>query len=261
MKFNPMKTLAALCLTLILAIGGNVSQPSRAEACVATLSLTHAGPSGCPSGGSPPAIDGSVASGATSSPATVVLTTAHSNDLIIVAIAINSTGAAGPATTTITDSLSAGGHAWTCRGLSVGGGCSLPGFGGQIIETYYNCSASPLSSDSITVTDTSGGNTYIEIQAFGISGAGTCPSSAFDPNGSLPASSTGGNLTISTTNADDLVFMTTRSATGTPPAGWTAVQIGSFMSTYYHTYTSPQTSLSVPDGASSNGNVADAAQN
>lgn len=130
----------------------------------------------------------------------VTITTTANNDILYVLIGINSGSATSVTANAPTDNAT--GNTWTKRvsGTSVGGG--------------FDCDAELWSTTwashgtvTITVTVTPSNASAIALVAWGVSGGNT---SAFDGNGSVPASATGSGATASTTmstnNANDLLI-------------------------------------------------------
>jgi hypothetical protein len=206
-------------------------------------------------GGSPPALDGvGDTNGGISTGSSFTVTTTQANDLIILAITWNPNGVPGLAIS--------GGLTWTCRTNSdIGGGANCnTGTGNQIQE--FCAPAATSGSHTSTITGTW---TYLEAFAFGVSGStGSC-STGFDTNASFPAEAGSGALTVSTSNANDMVWGVARDGTpGSPPATWTNIDNNAnmFSQGYYKTFTSTQSGLSIPDiSGVNNGIIGDAAQN
>lgn len=117
---------------------------------------------------------------------TVTLTTTSTNDVIIVNVASNTN-----APSSVTD---AAGLTWNLR-TSV--------TNTNFIHEYYATSSGTLTGDVITI-NYGAAPSYAAATAFGISGANT--SSPFDANAALPGTSTSGNPTITTSNANDFLF-------------------------------------------------------
>lgn len=146
-------------------------------------------------------------------------------------------------------SISGAGLTWTARGA-----VSSPN-----LETWEADSSGAISSQTITITY-SGTINFATATVFGV---GTVVD--FDVNGSLPHQSATDPGTVSTTAAETMIFASCRySGTETPTAAadWTVIHSGGFMGVFYRTYTSAQTSLSVPAGGSgaggANGQISDA---
>lgn len=116
---------------------------------------------------------------------------------------------------------------------------------------FYAIANQPLSSDSITVTQTKSDN--LNIVGFGISGANIV--SPFDSNSGLPADSTGSSTTpsvkVSTSNAHDMIIGllgTSGAPTVKAGSGFTLVATPSGSPTAaaeYEVVTSTQTSVAV----------------
>ncbi len=135
----------------------------------------------------------------------VTLTTANANDVIILDIVQN-----GTTVSSVSDTADL---VWHQRAVA--------GSGSDTIYEYYAIAPNALSADAITV-NFAGTASYVDLNAFGISGANT--SSPFDTSvPATPASSTGA---VTTSNANDLIFAAYRFSTdATPSAGssWTAI--------------------------------------
>ena len=139
--------------------------------------------------------------------ASVTLTTHSANDVIIVDVVQN-----GASVSSVTD---AAGLVWHQRALT--------GTVGQTIYEYYAIAANALSSDAIIV-NFAGAASYVDLNAFGVSGANT--SSPFDSNVSVPASPASSTGSITTSNANDLIVAGYRFGSDAAPAagaGWTAI--------------------------------------
>ncbi len=170
---------------------------------------------------------------ATASPAvrsksstSVALTTANANDVIILDIVQN-----GTTVNTISDTADL---TWNLRAVA--------GTGSDTIYEYYAIAPNVLSADAITVNFT-GTASYVDLNAFGISGANT--SSPFGTSAPVTATTSTGALT--TSNANDFVFAGYRFASdATPGAGssWTAINAGSgYYLSEYQVVSAPQTGL------------------
>jgi hypothetical protein len=164
------------------------------------------------------ALDGSavVASPVQVSSDSVTLTTNNANDVIIVVVGKSASSA------TFSSMSDTAGLIWNHR--------ATVAHGTQITYTYYAIASSALISDTITVHLTA--TAYLQVVAFGVSGANT--GSPFDPNGALPAANTGssgttGGATISTSNADDLLIVIGAWAEGgasaTCPSGFNLISM------------------------------------
>ena len=117
-----------------------------------------------------------------------------------------------------------------------------------------------LSADAITVNFT-GTASYVDLNAFGISGANT--SSPFGTSAPVTATTSTGALT--TSNANDFVFAGYRFASdATPGAGssWTAINAGSgYYLSEYQVVSAPQTGLvATASTTDENGGIVDAVQ-
>jgi hypothetical protein len=127
-------------------------------------------------------------------------------------------------------------------------------------EFWYAVSSGTLSADTVTVNATS--NAYIVFDVFAISGANT--STPLD--GSVVTGSTA-PLSITTTNANDIIVGSFRMSTGSDAvgAGFTIISAASnldYILTEYQIVSATQTGLSVGinTNANSNGAVAFAIQ-
>ncbi len=142
-------------------------------------------------------LDGTASSGpskcsSTTTSCSVTLTTSGSSDVIILVVGMASSSA------TIT-SVTASGLTFSDRKDETGNS--------QGIHEWFALTNSPVSSDSITVSRSSGSVNW-NIMAFGVSGANTV--NAFDSNPSLPCTATGASgrlgCTVSTSNPNDFIF-------------------------------------------------------
>ena len=165
------------------------------------------------------------------------LTTAMSNDVIVLHVVLNAEG--GPGQDQFPPSVlgvTGGGLNWARRGSPVSGQGAGFGNGNNFIdaETWWAPAPTPLSSAVITI-NVSSDLAFIDAYAFGVSGI-TNPLSPWDTNGSLPAvvnhlngpaqqPSVSG---VSTTSSNGMVlfFLDEFSITGATgvPAGFTFVQ-------------------------------------
>jgi hypothetical protein len=134
----------------------------------------------------------------------VTLTTTQTNDTVVLCIQNNATPVAS-----ITDTA---GLTWTQIGTRV-----------STISVFFAQAPSILSSDVITVNFTSGG-AFDAVQAAAFSGANIA--TPLDSNGALPGSTStsGVPLTLTTSNAFDLLFACYALNGGeTAGSGWTFV--------------------------------------
>lgn len=198
----------------------------------------------------PLSIDGSISNfTAVGTSLALSLSTTKSNDVVVVGI---SNGASGPTIGVVGSSLGA----FTRRSRSA--------TGIQNVEMWYAIAAAPLSSETITITDTTTGS--IGATAFGVNGAKT--SAPWDTNASLPKTTIvfGGTVTISTTAANTIVlgyFKNTSTVSPTPGAGFTAIAplANSFMIAQQKIVSAPQTNLVISEGTGqgdTNGGTGDA---
>ncbi len=166
-------------------------------------------------GASTVALDGSgsaVCTGCSSQ--SKALTTAHTNDVILVACQGDMAGA----TWSVSD---AAGLTWNQRGSSFSGA--------YYIAIFYAISSAALSADSITCHQ--GISSNFAMIVWGVSGANT--GTPFDPNSNLPNTRTtgvavlSGGCTMTTSNPNDFLFGTVvtggEGITG-QPAGFAAIQ-------------------------------------
>lgn len=167
----------------------------------------------------------------------LTLTTTKSNDIIVVFAAINSQG--GDPT------VSGGGLTWGSKRST-----TFTGAGSGIWE-FTAVAASPLSGVSITIAPFS--DAYTEVCIFGISGANT---SSFDTGG--PQTTTGTSVAITTANANDFVFYSSRTSSGTISSGFTQIGTGVFQITGYQIVTVTNTYTATD--SNSNGMIIDAAK-
>jgi hypothetical protein len=194
---------------------------------------------------SPPAIDGVASCTTGSSPCTFSLTTTKSNDLIVIACTNN-----GSSPLTV-NSVTVGGSAATYR-TNPTASPPNPLAGGNTVYEYYYLASAPLSGASIVATLTT--STYLECLAWGVSGVNF--SSPFDTNAAVPDGVASGTMTLSTSNANDLIWMVGRDSSvsgSATPSGWTTLVYGAFSGAFYKTFTSTQSGLTVPDFAAGGG--------
>ena len=202
------------------------------------------------------ALDGSngVIVTSSSTTAAVTLSTAQSNDVIVLVSEANGVSQTG-STAHIT-SISAGTLSFTNRVL-------LSLINNQSIELWYAVAASPLSALSITATY--GTSIVATMCAFGISGANT--TTIVDPNGVLPVNNnTAADPTFSTTDANTFVIGWLRFgsiATPTAGTGWTAIYAptNGYGLLQYQIFSAPQSGTTCNVGTGSggeNGSVVDA---
>lgn len=91
------------------------------------------------------------------------------------------------------------------------------------LEEWYATASSPLSAASITATLSTSDTGATWIAVFGISGANTV--SPFDPNTSIPDTSSGAtpSTTVSTSDANDVMLYACAAGTGSMAAGYTSI--------------------------------------
>lgn len=185
--------------------------------------------------------DGSAHANDSATSVAPVLTTANSNDIIIAIATVNG----GPVT-----GISGGSLTWNFIAESEGSADQL--------EMWYAVAASPLSSEAITITQTS--SAFITADVFGISGADT--STIFDANVSTPAVSPTAILSVSTDTADTFIVVGYRfgsEATPTEGTGFTKISGADFQLSEFKIVSSTQSSLSMAIGTGNgdqNGGVA-----
>ncbi len=181
----------------------------------------------------PPTLDGSVGwefFDADGSAASGSLTTALTDDTIVVAVVSSNFGGSGSSAIETVSAVT-GGTLTFVRVGGISGTVASSGFDdGFNIEFWSAPSALALTSEAITVTLT-GTVTNGCAVAFGVNGA-TLP---FDPNGSLPATdiealNTGiyPSVTINTSNGPDLLIFAAggprNQGNGIPPSAFTLIK-------------------------------------
>ena len=210
-------------------------------------------------GGSAPAnntaIDGYArsASGPDANPNSATLTTVMSGDDIIVYAPVNGYNS-GVDTISVADTA---GNTFTFRANGTFGTGGSPTSGGSNDIWEFHAHASGiLSADVITVTVTPGvGVGYMEVAAFGISGS----NHTFDANAAVPAYSTSGVVTISTSNANDMLYLCYRiGGSIAAPSGFTQIGVLDYGACYYQKVTSIQSGLMITNPEVNNGIVVDA---
>jgi hypothetical protein len=154
----------------------------------------------------------------------VTLNTTNHNNLIFAVIEENS-----PAP--ITGVTSTSGLSFSQYGTS--------GVAYQEFEVWKATAPSPLTNESITVTMASAA--YLILSVFAVSN--TTLAAPFDPHPF--ATSTTGDLSITTTNANNLIIACYRLSQPNPTAGtsWTTLIGANYTLIQYLTVTSPQTNL------------------
>jgi hypothetical protein len=196
------------------------------SACFAQLLTTGAGRF-APSGGATLSLDGSCVNASYATP-TCSITTARTNDLLIVVATNDTNGAAWsacsgggcPGTSTLSWTINPS-PSPSCSGSSCAGG-------GQ-----WAVSASALSSLSVTGANGGANNNVV---VFAVNGAHTA--APFDGS---PAVATGnGPVSITATNANDMIFACDANATS-PDSGWTQIQLGTFTFCEYKIVSAPGT--------------------
>ena len=213
-------------------------------------------------GASTPGLDGKNYNTGTGSTLAASLTTSSPNDVIIAIVTGQNTATGTYQTPSISDSA---GLSWSARSTleelsSVTAGCCS--YYGQV---FYAIAASPLSSDSITVTWNSAPTHYGTLQVFGVSGANTA--SPFDSHSGLPAFASGSYPSVTTSNANDFVYGAELTTTQSPTAGtgFTGIETSTsaYLASEYEAVSSTQSGLSVSfsnAGSTVDGAFADAIQ-
>lgn len=178
-------------------------------------------------------LDGSAVASTGSGPTstTITLTTTKTNDFLVLCIQLNAVG--------VTSVADVAGLTWTQIGVQTGA-----------MWCYRAFSTGILTSDIITVTFT-GAGAFSSSVAFALNGSSG--SSALDVNGALPGTTTTSTpLTLTTSNANDLLFAaySLNTGSGTAGSGWTLVpgSGGNFMMIQYQLVTATQSALSAAIG-------------
>jgi hypothetical protein len=177
--------------------------------------------------------------------ATVALTTKNANDVIILDIIQNDSSVAS-----VSD---AAGLTWHQRAMS-----TVSGVGSDTIYEYYAIAPTALSADAISVSF-KGATSYVDLNAFGVSGANTA--SPFDVVG--PATATAGAASISTNSADDLIFAGYRfwlNETPTAGSGWSTIDSGAgyYLSEYQLVAAKQAALMATASTTDQNGGIVDA---
>ena len=224
--------------------GATITDGNGNAASLSVTGLPQAGPRIVPPNSL--ALDGNGFSNASaaSNSASVTLTTAVNNDVIILGIEEN-----GTTVGVISDTA---GLTWHMRAVA--------GSSPNLIYEYYAIAPTALAGDVITV-GFSGAASYATLNAFGISGANT--SSPFDTNVSLAATSANSTVSVTTSNANDLIFADYRLAPANPSSGsgWTGIASGDYYLSEYQIVAATQTGLvaTVSNGGQTiNGGIVDA---
>ncbi len=180
------------------------------------------------SAGAPLALDGHVSANTSVQSNPVTLTTTGGSGVIIVGVISNATSVT---------SVTAVGLTFTARGD--GGGTTL-------VKTY---SAPYTTNFSGTITVLVDSDAFTTVTAFGISGAKT--SNFFDPNLASPAQSDVVYPPVTTTNANDFIFVCAAPADSpdyTAGAGWTLIDGTNFSFTEYQIVSATQANLTPTQG-------------
>jgi hypothetical protein len=178
----------------------------------------------------PLALDGSNAVNASTAAVVNTLTTTGGSGVIVVAIISNSSAVVSVAATGLT---------FTARASAV----SNP-------PNYSFTFTAPYSSNfSGNITTTMNAGSFTTVTAFGISGSKTA--SFFDPNGSVPNTVGSSAPAITTSNANDFIFVNllTSVASAGPGSGWTTINSSNFQLVEYQIVSSIQTALSGTQGS------------
>jgi hypothetical protein len=177
------------------------------------------------------------------------VTTTQSNEPIFVTFFVSAEQTSGPAPTVT--AISGGGVTFTRRAQSSSLITSCYGSPGQTcymaFEVWEGEASAPLTGQTFSVAATTGSATGGILAAFGVTNTST-PSAPFDPNGSLPATSTNFNGTpavptvpgVSTNNANDLLLQFcgtvnnqgTYSCNSQVNTGWNLTAAGAFLNSF-----------------------------
>jgi large repetitive protein len=179
-----------------------------------------------------------------SNSASVSLTTTKAGDVIVLDVVQN-----GSSVSTVTDTA---GLTWHQRAVT--------GSAGQTISEYYAIAPNALSGDSITVT-TAGAASYMDLNAFAVSGANTA--SPFDNNLSTPVTAASSTAAVTTSNANDFIVAGYRFGSDATPAagsGWTAINAASgyYLSEYKIVSTTQAGLVATASTGDQNGGIVDA---
>jgi hypothetical protein len=180
------------------------------------------------------AVDGAAHANFSGTSGSLSLTTKNANDVIIACVQVNGTTVA---------SITGPGLTFTLRKRQATTD-SPPNYE----EVWYAVAPSALSAGTITVT-LSAATTYCTVDVFGISGANT--TTIFDGNSSLPAATTNGPVTLSTSNAHDFIFGTYRLYPQIPAGGtgWTVISAADYQLVEYQIVTTAQSNLQIALGS------------
>ncbi|HMD78817.1 MAG TPA: hypothetical protein VKF39_02420 [Nitrososphaerales archaeon] len=168
-------------------------------------------------------LDGhAVSSSSCTSPCTLSISTTLPYDVIVVLVEGN---AGGVSCSLPTDTQ---GLSWKIRTACADTPAGSPGQ--MAYGAYWAVASSPLSSDTVSVTITGGGN--LRLLIFAVNGANT--NNPFDPNGALPSFSSANEpsgCVMSTSNPNDFLFSTAQQG-ATPtyvvPTGFTPIDHTTF---------------------------------
>ena len=227
-----------------LSNSGTVDVTGGAISTLNGVAVTNGGGTGTGAGAL--AIDGNrfVNKSTATTSASVSLTTANANDVIIVDVVQN-----GTSVSSVSD---AAGLVWHARAIA-----GTPPFA---TYEYYAIAPNALSSDAITVNFV-GTASYVDVNAFGVSGANTA--SPFDSNVSVPATPGTSVGSITTSNANDIIFAGYRFGSNASPvagAGWTAINAsGNYYLSEYKIVSATQAGLvATASTGDQNGGIVDA---
>ncbi len=192
-----------------------------------------------------PALDGKgyTTQGTPTATIAATLTTVNSNDVVIAIVSGQNTATGTYRTPSASDTAALNWHARsTLQEVATSGGYSF------FTEIFYAIAASPLSSDSITITWNTAPTHYAVLQVFGVSGANTA--SPFDAHAGLPDFVNGAYASVTTSNADDFIYgFEVTDVTGSPTAGsgFTGIEsgVGGAFASEYKVVAATQTALSM----------------
>jgi len=195
--------------------------------------------------GSAPALDGKgyTTQGTPAATIAATLSTISPEDVVIAIVSGQNTATGTFETPSASDSAALNWHARsTLQEVAAAGGYSF------FTEIFYAVAASPLSSDSITITWNSAPTHYAVLQVFGVSGANTA--SPFDPHAGLPNFATGAYASVTTSNANDFIYgfeATAVTASPTAGSGFTGIEsgVGGAFASEYKTVSAAQAGLSM----------------
>ncbi len=207
----------------------------------------------------PPSLDGTSNSfcGHDTNSCSTLLTTQNQNDLIVV-YTVEDLDLQNSCTFSVSDSA---GLAWSFRAQATGRNSGTPGIDRDQLAEFWAVSTNPLINDTITesILGCAGvyGGEYNGLMVFGIAGANI--NSPFDPNVSLPATSsdnfgTTASVNVSTNNGADMIIAAVlHGGAGTIPTagpGFTIITSNGAgaNAAEYETVTTPQSNVTVSFG-------------